>query len=78
MDEQTTRILVCTCGKKVETMGRNVGEVMKETSFHPLFSYTGSMIWFCPECFRKIHEVALVIYAIVKDEYVSFQGMLKE
>jgi hypothetical protein len=68
----------CPCGKQ-STVKQNgfVSEIRKASGFEPILSNVKSMIWLCPECYHKTHELALAIHAIIKDEHVDFPSLLE-
>ena len=73
------KTLTCTCGKISSSFDtNNVGEIRTQTAFFPLFSNTGGLNWLCGDCYEKVHQLALAIHEIVKDEFLHFGSLLKE
>ena len=70
------------CNKKskefLPTATIGIGARIKETGFRPVSSHTMQFTWICADCYKKIHELALEIHKIVKDEYLFFTALLKE
>lgn len=70
--------LTCTCGKEsVEVpSGITMGDISTRTNFRPVNSFVGETIWLCNDCYKKVHELALAILKIVKDENLYFLNLL--
>lgn len=75
------RTLTCPgCGKKAtaKETGGNIGKIHKQTGYEPLSTHRGEFVYLCPDCYDIVHEHALVIAEIVKNEYVYFPRLLNE
>ena len=72
------KTLTCTCGKiSSEYKEGNLGDIRAQTAFVPIFSNTGAIHWLCDDCYEKVHQLALEIHEIVKDDFLHFGSLLK-
>lgn len=57
----------------------SVGDIMYQTSWHPLMGGDGGMNWICPNCGKKIAPLARQIKQIIcpnDDFYIHFDSLL--
>ena len=69
------------CGASVDMPpGVSVGAQHRQTGFIPLFTHTGSILWVCPTCHGKVHQLAIGIAAILGEgaRHIYFPSLLKE
>ena len=69
----------CTCGKKsknVKKNANNVGDMKKQSGFKPILSSTGGITWICPDCYKKVEDLAKQIYDIIPDRHLYFAGFI--
>ncbi len=78
-EEISTETLACTCGKKSGELDGNesTGKKRDKTGFGFAPTLEGEIIWLCPDCYKKVHELATSIHGIVKNEFLYFSALLR-
>ena len=60
----------CDKEKEIKQNTCAVGDMIKWSGYYPVFCEDGELVWYCPECWDKIKELALKLKSLLKHEFV--------
>jgi hypothetical protein len=58
--------------------GYRVKEVKDDSGFYPIMTHIGKIVWVCKTCWKKLQELAQMIFDITKERWIYFPGLLKK
>lgn len=72
------KTIKCTaCGRKTEVeQGLSVGAQMNATGYHPVMTYSGGILWVCPEDWGKVQELAHKLYELLGSDDLYFPNLM--